>query len=296
LPIPLTRRNFLKASAALAATGALGVAVDGTIFEPNRPRLVRLEISLSRLPEAWDGFKIAQLSDFHYDDYFSVVPIRRAIDVVNCLQPDLVVLTGDFVSVPILAEYLHNKKLAAHDAEPCASLLSRLRARLGVWAILGNHDAASDPQRIIDYLQSCSIPVLRNRSVPLEQRGARLWLSGVDDVLEGKPDLDLTLREVPQTEPVVLLAHEPDFADRVARYPVDLQLSGHSHGGQIRIPLVGAPYLPELARKYPQGLWRVGRLTGYTNVGLGTIRVPIRLACPPEISLLTLRAARASGT
>src|SRR5262249_34591136 len=119
---------------------------------------------------------------------------------------------------------------------------------------------------------------------------SRLWLAGVDDVIEGKPDMDRTLRGIPGNEAVILLAHEPDFADQVVQYPVDLQLSGHSHGGQVRIPLIGAPYLPELGRKYPWGLRRIGRLTLYTNVGIGTIRVPFRWNCPPEITLITLRA------
>jgi predicted MPP superfamily phosphohydrolase len=127
--------------------------------------------------------------------------------------------------------------------------------------------------------------------MPLEQAGARLWLCGVDDVIEGRPNLDVTLKGIPPNEPVVLLLHEPDAADHVAKYPVDLQLSGHSHGGQVRLPFVGAPFLPDLARKYPWGLRRIGRLTLYTNIGLGTIRVPVRFHCPPEITLFTLRAA-----
>jgi predicted MPP superfamily phosphohydrolase len=127
--------------------------------------------------------------------------------------------------------------------------------------------------------------------VPIETAGARLWLSGVDDVLVGKPDLDRALQGIPRNEPVVLLAHEPDFADQAAKYPVDLQLSGHSHGGQIRLPVVGAVFLPDLARKYPWGLRKIGALTLYTNVGLGTIRIPARLNCPPEVTLFTLRAA-----
>lgn len=104
--------------------------------------------------------------------------------------------------------------------------------------------------------------------------------------------MDATLKSVPREEAVVLLSHEPDYADEVARYPVDLQLSGHSHGGQVRLPLLGAPWLPEGAQKYPWGLRKVGNLTLYTNAGLGTIRVPVRLNCPPEITLFTLRAPR----
>jgi uncharacterized protein len=287
----VTRRKFLQTSAVVAATGAMALTADATLFEATRPQLVQLEIPIARLPVALDGLTIAQLSDFHYDDLFGVIPIRKAVEIVNRLQPQLVVLTGDFVTISVLSDYLHNAKQAASAAEPCARLLSQLHAPLGVFATLGNHDTDSDPSRITDALQAEGIVVLRNRSVPLELEARRLWLAGIDDALVGKPDLEAALRGIPREEPVILLAHEPDFADQAVRYPVDLQLSGHSHGGQLRFPLVGAPYLPELARKYPRGLMQVGPLTLYTNIGLGTIRIPARLNCPPEVTLFTLRSA-----
>ena len=131
--------------------------------------------------------------------------------------------------------------------------------------------------------------MLSNQSVAIERDGARFWLSGVDDVLGGSADLNATLHDLPANEAVVLLAHEPDYADIVTRHPVDLQLSGHSHGGQVRIPFVRPLYLPDLARKYIWGLYQIGGLTLYTNPGLGTVRVPVRMNCPPEITLLTLR-------
>lgn len=286
----LTRRRFLQVSAGVATAGVLALGERAGVFAPDHPELVRLEIPLPRLPASFDGFTIAQLSDFHYDE-LTVVLLQRAIEIVNNLHPDLIVLTGDFVTVPILSGLFHTKKHAVVAAEPCAKLLAQLHARFGMVAVLGNHDAASDPRRISEILQSHGMPVLRNRSMPVEQGGARLWLSGVDDVMEGDPDIDLTLRGVPPNEAVVLLVHEPDFARRVAPYPVDLQLSGHSHGGQVWIPGIGAPWLPNLARKYPRGLYKVGPLTLYTNIGLGTIRIPVRVNCPPEITLFTLRAA-----
>jgi predicted MPP superfamily phosphohydrolase len=265
------------------------------IFEPNRPRLVSIEVPLARLHESWDGFRIAQLSDLHYDDYFSVVPLRKAIVMVNDLQPDLIVLTGDFVTSPLRERRrrsMPEPRGAAKAIEPCALLLTQLRAKSGVVAVLGNHDVDTAPGHINSVLESHGIPVLKNRSLPLERQGNRLWLAGVDDVLRGKPDLGLALKGISASERVVLLAHEPDWADYDARYHVDLQLSGHSHGGQIRIPFIGAPYLPELARKYPWGLRRIGPLTLYTNCGIGTIRIPMRLNCPPEITLFTLRSAK----
>ena len=288
----LTRRRFLQATAAFAATGALALGEDGIIREPNHPRLVRIELALARWPAALDGFTIAQLSDFHYDEYFSAAPLRAALGIVNQVHPDLVVLTGDFVTVPVLAGFRHIKKHAAGVIDPCTALLAQLSPRLGMFAVLGNHDVDSDPGRIIATLRSHGIATLRNASMPIENGGARFWLAGVDSVMEGKPDINSTLRGIPPNEPIVLLAHEPDFADKAALHSVDLQLSGHSHGGQIWLPGIGAPWLPEFARKYPRGLYTVGPLTLYTNFGLGTIRLPMRLNCPPEVTLFTLRAAK----
>jgi predicted MPP superfamily phosphohydrolase len=277
-----------------AGAAALAVAGDGSILEPNYPKLVRFEIPLARLPDAFDGFTIAQLSDFHYNEFFTIVPIRAAVKMVNRLNPDLIVLTGDFVTTSVLKDYLHNAKEAANQAEPCSKILGQLRAGLGTVAIMGNHDAASDPVKISEVLQSHGITVLRNESMPVERGGARIWLAGLDSIMEGKPDIAGMLREVPKSEAVVVLMHEPDFADVVTKYPVDLQLSGHSHGGQIWIPGFGAPWLPDFAQKYPRGMYRVGGLTLYTNTGLGTIRVPVRLNCPPEVTLFSLRTVKRS--
>jgi predicted MPP superfamily phosphohydrolase len=279
----------------------LAIGADATVFEPNDPQLVRVEIPLTRLPRSFDGFTIAQLSDFHFEEIFSVVPIRKAIKAVNDLRPDLIVLTGDFVTVPMLEDFLSKKsadvyrgKEAVRTAPPCAQLLSELRARLGVFAILGNHDVASVPDFITGCLENHGIRVLRNTSLPIEQGKARFWLAGIDDVMQGVPDLSRTLASIPKEETVVLLSHEPDFADEAALHPIDLQLSGHSHGGQIWLPIIGAPWLPPYAQKYPRGKYQVGGLTLYTNIGLGTIRVPMRLNCTPEVTLFTLRAGRSS--
>lgn len=291
-----SRRNFIKAGAAAIASSALAIEGKAIITGTEYPRLVSIEIPLVRLPAVWDGLTIVQLSDFHYDPHLTLAPIRKAIEITNRLQPDLIVLTGDFVTIPPLSRFLHNKKRAASVAEPCAAVLGQLSAPLGIFAVLGNHDADSDPEFIVRCLQANRIQVLRNRSLPLERQGKRLWLAGVDDILEGNPDLDLTIKGIPTDEAVVALIHEPDYARMVARQPIDLQLSGHSHGGQIVLPLVGPPYLPPLARRYPKGLYRLGPLTLYTNVGLGAIEIPIRLNCPPEVTLIKLRTAAQAKT
>jgi uncharacterized protein len=261
------------------------VAADSVLLAPNHPHIVRQEMALPRWPARLDGFTIALLSDFHYDPYFSAHPLQAAIGMVNDLRPDLIALGGDFVSMPWSYQ---NYEAAADAAEPCARLLSQMHAPHGLWAVMGNHDYFTNPRRVTRALQTEGIKVLANHSEAIEQDSARFWLAGVNDVLSGTAQLDQTLQSVPRNEATVLLAHEPDYADFVARSPVDLQLSGHSHGGQVRLPFVRPLYLPDLARKYPVGLYRIGALTLYTNCGLGTVGLPMRLNCPPEITLITL--------
>ena len=281
---PINRRKFIKT---VAAVGAGAIAADSLLIEPNRPRLIRKEIALRRWPSRLDGFTIALLTDIHYDPIFSVHPIQSAVEIANSLNPDLITLTGDFVSVPWIGSAV---KAAAH-AEPCAQLLAKLRAPYGVWSALGNHDALSDPDRVTNALKTVGIPTLSNQAVAIEKEGARFWLGGVDDVLEGSPDLPSTLQGIPGEEAVVLMAHEPDYADYVAEYPVDLQLSGHTHGGQVRIPFLPPLYLPEMAKQYVWGLFKIWALTLYTSAGIGTVDLPVRWNCPPEVTLITLRRA-----
>jgi predicted MPP superfamily phosphohydrolase len=216
--------------------------------------------------------------------------LHAAVPLVSGLRPDLIVLTGDFVSVPKIGDDAQ----AARAAEPCAQVLRQMTAPYGLWAILGNHDCETDPERVTRALRAEGIHVLKNKSEAIEHDSARFWLGGVDDVVSGTPDLAETLRSVPASEAVILLAHEPDFADEASKFAIDLQLSGHSHGGQIRIPLIPPLYLPELAKKYVMGTYQVGPLPLYTNAGLGTIGLPVRLNCPPEITLITLRSSISS--
>jgi uncharacterized protein len=285
LSLRISRRRFLGISA--ASMGAI-LAGDGLAWEPYHPKIVHLEMRFPRWPDALDGFRIVQLSDLHYDPYFGSKPIEIAVRITNGLSPDLVALTGDFVTIPPI-ETRANLLRAAEQIEPCTQLLKPLRSRYGSFAVLGNHDEFSDPDIVARGLAAHGIQVLRNRAIPIEHDGARLFLAGVEDVLGGNADLDAAMRGISSDEAVILLAHEPDFADGAARFPIGLQLSGHSHGGQIRVPYLWPLFLPALSRKYPKGLYQVGELALYTNVGIGTIHIPMRWNCLPEITVVTLR-------
>jgi predicted MPP superfamily phosphohydrolase len=282
----ITRRRFLQ----LSGLGAAGMLVYSGEFERHRLEITHRTIELERLSPALDGLRIAQLSDFHYEQYTEAFFLRRAVNEVNRLAPDLVVLTGDFVSEgPMPSSY------GAKSSYPCAEILAGIHCPQR-WSVLGNHDAVVGPKMVTDALETHGLPVLANAHVPFERNGARLWIAGVKDIGESDPDLHLAAPRGLQTanEPVILLGHEPDYADRVFKHGgVDLMLAGHSHGGQVRLPLVGALYTPPLGRKYVEGLFHLENgLQLYVNRGIGTVGVPLRLDCRPELTLLTLRSTR----
>ena len=289
----MDRRRFLS-QVLFGAVGLGAVAtVDGFLFEPHAPVAEQISIRLRRLPEAFHGFRIVVMGDMHFGPYAGKAQVERAVRLALSLKPDLTILTGDFVSHPLA---LPNGPEGAHHAEPCAEVLQQMTGTLPgalptttrVVSILGNHDHWNGPEIVADALDSHGLKVLRNQSMPLERDGQRIWIVGVDDVYEHANDLNKALQGVPSSETTIVAVHEPDFADRTAKHPVDLQLSGHSHGGQVRIPGYGAPILPHLGRKYPFGLNRVRDLQVYTNRGIGVVFPPVRLNCPPEVTLITL--------
>lgn len=284
-PGKLTRRRLLAG----AITAAAAVAAGDTLFvEPRDLQARRVDVFLKRLPEAFEGFRIAQLSDLHCGPYVGRAGVARAVSLALSFAPDLLALTGDYVSHPLT---LRNGPAGARHVEFCAEVLGQQK-QLAMIAVLGNHDHWNDAGIVAEGLKDAGVTVLRNASTSLERGGSRIWIAGIDDAFVGQADLRSTLRGVPSSEATVLLAHEPDYADHSSRFPVDLQLSGHSHGGQVRLPGIGAPILPPMARRYPMGLYRVGMLQVYTNVGLGVVNPPVRFCCPPEVTFLTLRRDR----
>ncbi len=280
-----SRRHFLQ----LSALGAGGLLAYSGEFERHHLEITRHTVELARLSPALDGLRIAQLSDFHYEQWTEPYFIREVVEQVNRLAPDLVLLVGDYVSEGPLPP-----ARGAQMSYPCAEILSGIQCPQR-WCVLGNHDAKVGPVIVTDALESHGLPVLANTYVPFERNGARLWIAGVKDVGVSDPDLHLAAPRGLQTarEPVILLAHEPDFADRVVRHGgVDLMLSGHTHGGQVRLPFFGAMYVPPLGRKYIEGLFHLENgLQLYVNRGIGTVGVPFRFDCRPELTLITLRSA-----
>ena len=278
----LTRRNFLKLS---------GVCAAGLVFYAGEIARHQLEIifrtiTIPQLPDAFAGMKIVQISDFHFEEYTEAVFLEAVVRHVNDLQPDLVVLTGDFVSSKPLPP-----RIAIRLGHHCAEILSRIRAPLR-YAVMGNHDVLVSARAITGALVSHGIPVLANDNVPLERDGQRMWLAGINDALEGHADLSAALprKRDPQKEPVILLAHEPDFADRATGRQISLVLSGHTHGGQILLPFLPPLLLPELGKRYIHGYFRFpDGMQLYVNRGIGAVNLPFRFRCPPEITAITLQ-------
>jgi uncharacterized protein len=260
---------------------------DGLFIEPKHPIARHVDIRLPRLPEQFHGFRIAQISDIHFGPYMGRRGLERVLSVARPFNPDLLVLTGDFVSHPLGRTH---GRAGALNAEPCADVLTQWKG-CPMAAVLGNHDHWNDPQIVAGALRERRIPLLNNAAYPLEREGKRLWIVGVDDPISRAADLPQALRNVPGSEMTVLLAHEPDYADYVSRFPIDLQLSGHSHGGQVRLPGMGAIVLPRMATKYPMGLYQIGKMQLYTNVGVGVVTPPVRFNCPPEVTCVTLLGA-----
>lgn len=256
---------------------ALGEMARVAFAEPFMIAIERQQIYLRRLPKGLDGLRIVQLSDLHYGPIVNPSHLERAIQAANDLKPDLIALTGDYIS--------HDRSYAA----PCAELVGRLRARYGVFAVLGNHDHWTDAELIADLFRAEGIRVLLNEGLRLDLNGEAFWLAGVNDTMVGLEDLPLALAGSSDDELKLLLAHNPIILRRAARAGVDLVLSGHTHGGQVTLrPEKNRAGRPR--RRLLRGLGRRGNTQIYVTRGLGTVVLPIRYGCPPEVSVLELRA------
>jgi predicted MPP superfamily phosphohydrolase len=246
-------------------------------FAPD-PEITETDIWLGRLPAVYDDLRIVHLTDIHHSLFTPIEDVQRAVHLANLLRPDLVALTGDYVT------------LSPSYIWPVARALGKLRARLGVFAVLGNHDFQVDADEISRALRAQRIRVLRNAHFALRRRSHILWIVGVDDLWWGADDLPTALRSVPAHDAKILLCHNPIGIREAAEHDVDFVLSGHTHGGQVRLPVVGSVYgRSKLGERFVEGWNRLNGTQIYVSRGIGKVLLPVRFGCPPEIACLRLR-------
>ena len=261
---------------AFALSGLVGY---GFYVEPRSLATPEIEVRLDGLPVALDGTRLALVSDIHAGPHFGPNDMTRVVEAVNAARPDLVVLLGDFVA------------RQPSEFELVAASASQLRAPLGLYAVLGNHDYWRDPQRIVEPLERAGIQLLRNRGTPIERNGARLWLAGLEDLRQGRPNLNAALTDARPDDFTIVLAHNPMLIRQVEQRGLPLLLAGHTHGGQVQLPLIGPLILPIPDRTLSEGLLNRGRTQLYVTRGVGVGTPPVRLGARPEVPLLVLRRA-----
>jgi len=278
----MNRRSFLRRLVAGIGGLMLLAGLDAFFIERHMLRRQDVTVPLAGLPDAFNGFRIAHFSDLHIGHGLAADDLESLVQKVNSAKPDMIVFTGDLVDDGM-------EELVA-----AAQVLSRLQAPYGKYAVLGNHDVRGhvDPDRIIKAHQDAGFIPLVNRNLTIRHRTVdeRLIVAGLDDYWRD-PDWEAAFSGIGKGECVIALIHEPDLADRAKEYGVTLQLSGHSHGGQVRLPFVGGVLYPPYACKYPDGLQRVenSEMLIHTSRGIGTTILPIRFLCRPEWYMLTLR-------
>jgi predicted MPP superfamily phosphohydrolase len=279
---PITRRSFLKrglfAMAGLLASAGL-VSTYASYVEPRWYEIKRIKLTFPRLPESFRGTRIVHFSDVHLGHHFDLQNLRVVITTIMGENPDLICFTGDLFDSSI-----------SEDPDQTSELLSQLKAPLGQWSILGNHDYYVGSLKTKALLKKGGFTTLVNEHTFLNKGRDSIRLIGVDDMWNGKPNLALALKGAKSSAFSLLLSHAANFADTAAQHPIDLQLSGHSHGGQVRLPIVGAVTTPPYGDKYVMGHYQVkgSNLQVYTNRGVGTTSLPIRFLCRPEITVITL--------
>lgn len=275
----MNRRAFLKsaAAAALPTTPVLGAAYG--LFEAGWIQIERPELPLPNLPRAFDGLRVAFLTDIHHGPYTSLDHVVAVVRTAMKLRPDLILLGGDYS--------LKDAKFIA----PCFEVLAALSAPHGVFGVLGDHDYRHGPNATRAGMKAAGVTELTNRGLWIERSGSRFWLGGVDDLWWGKPNAAAALGEATRYDGVLLVSHNPDFAETMQDRRVGLMLSGHTHGGQAVVPGIGAPFVPSrYGAKYLKGRIAAPTTTVYVSRGLGTSITPLRYGSRPELTLLTLRS------
>ncbi|HYN86019.1 MAG TPA: metallophosphoesterase [Pyrinomonadaceae bacterium] len=251
-------------------------------LEPASLTVHRETLSVPRWRAEHAGLRVAVLTDLHVGSpHTGLEKLRRVVERTNAERPDLVVLLGDFVIQNVVGgEFVAPEQIAAE--------LGRLRATHGVFAVLGNHDWWLDGARVTSALEGAGIVVLENRAARVEREGHGLWVAGVADLWTRTPHVEGALAQAGEGEPVILITHNPDlFPDVPER--VSLTLAGHTHGGQVCLPLVGRPVVPsQFGERYAMGHVVEGGRHLYVSGGVGTSIIPVRFRVPPEVVILTL--------
>ncbi|MCM3749849.1 metallophosphoesterase [Paenibacillus pasadenensis] len=255
-------------------------------IEPRSLSVTNIEITSKQVSDSLDGIRIVQFSDTQLGESFTAQQLGNLAKRINSLQPDLVVFTGDLID--------HYTRYGLDNRKQAQRALAGINAPLGKFAVYGNHDRGGGGSgRYERYLEAAGFKVLVNEIYPIVTAdGDRLVLAGLDDYLLGEPKPESTLMQLRPDDFNLLLLHEPDPADRFSEYPIDLQLSGHSHGGQIRIPFMAPLVTTSLGETYVAGPYSLpGQyrpMTLYVNRGIGTTRMPLRLFSRPELTLIRL--------
>ncbi|RPI87733.1 MAG: metallophosphoesterase [Chloroflexi bacterium] len=265
-----------------AALGTAILGLGGYIYarqiEPNRVDINHYSLKFANLAPEFKGYRLVQISDIHADGWMTRNRVADIIKIVNSLNPDLIAITGDFVTYESTS---HMDWLAVE--------LGKLKAQDGVFAVLGNHDHWSGADQVRKGLKDGGVIELQNSYHTLTRGEAVLHIAGIDSHYIGMARIDTLVEKIPDKGFAILLAHEPDFADLAAATGrFELQLSGHSHGGQIHIPILAKPFLPYYGKKYPRGMYQINGMKLYTNRGLGMIHLPLRFNARPEIAVFTL--------
>ena len=272
------RREFVKGLITAPLVAVSAASAYARLIEPYNYLISETDISVRDLPPAFEGFRITQLTDIHHSRILGINEVRRMVNLAQQTKPDMFVLTGDYTTT--YRRYI----------EPCAEALSALRAPEGVWAILGNHDHYTDPELTTRALQRQHIAVLNNAHTTLQRGSDAIQLSGIDDWSWAANDWARAFSGLRPNTPTVLLSHQPSVLDLEETKSVALILSGHTHGGQVKLPFLGAPArFATQDLKYARGLFRSGNTQLYVSAGTGVIGLPLRFGVRPEIAVLRLR-------